>query len=114
MILANSVDPTTEAVTLYNEQNNETKLAKKIAKSLSKKLHLIKRENNYYYKSFINSIKINGGRCSPADDHFLNLKNNDKINTYDTILTGCYADWLFKGIALDRKQLSILKAKLPL
>ena len=50
----------------------------------------------------------------PADDHFLNLKNNDKINTYDTILTGCYADWLFKGIALDRKQLSILKTKLPL
>ena len=30
MILANSVDPTTEAVTLYNEQNNETKLAKKL------------------------------------------------------------------------------------
>ncbi|WP_435166678.1 hypothetical protein [Candidatus Pelagibacter bacterium nBUS_28] len=114
MILANSVDPKTEAVTLYNVENNETKLAKNISKSLNKKLYLIKRDDNYYYKSFNESIKINGGRCSPTDDHFFNLKNNEKIKNYDTILTGCYADWLFKGIALDRKQLSILGVKLPL
>lgn len=114
MILANSTDPKTEAVTLYNVENNETKLTKKIAKTLKKKIHLIKRENNYYYKSFDQSIKVNGGRCSPTDDHFLNLKNNKIIKKYDTILTGCYADWMFKGIALDRKQLFFLNKKLPL
>ena len=114
MILANSEDPDTEAITLYNVENNETKLAKNIAKSLNKKLSLIKRDDNYYYKSFDESININGGRCSPTDDHFFNLKNNEKIKNYDTILTGCYADWLFKGIALDRKQVSILGSKLPL
>ena len=114
MILANSTDPETEAISLYNIENNETRLTKKIAKSLKKKLHLIKREDNFYYKSFDESIKINGGRCSPTDDHFLNLKNNEVIKKYDTILTGCYADWLFKGIALDRKQFSFLNKKLPL
>ena len=114
MILSNTADPKTEAVTLYNFDNNETRLTKKIAKSLKKKLHLIKREDNYYYKSFDESIKINGGRCSPTDDHFFNLKNNKVIKKYDTILTGCYADWLFKGIALDRKQFSFFNKKLPL
>ena len=114
VILANSADSTTEAITLYNVENNETRLSKKIAKLLKKKLYLIKRENNYYYKSFDESIKINGSRCSPTDDHFLGLKNNEIIKKYDTVLTGCYADWLFKGIALDRKQFSFLDKKIPL
>jgi asparagine synthase (glutamine-hydrolysing) len=63
---------------------------------------LIKRDIDYYLNSFDSSIKVNGGRSLPIDDHFLNLKKDERIKKYDTILTGCYADWLFKGIALDR------------
>ena len=50
----------------------------------------------------------------PIDDHFYNLSKDLNIKKYDSILTGCYADWIFKGIALNRKQVSILKYKLPL
>ena len=115
MILANSADPKTEAITLYNQENHEIKITKNIAKLLNVKHELIKRNENYYLDSFDSSIKNNSGRSLPIDDHFLNLKNNEKIKKYDTILTGCYADWMFKGIALDRKQLSFfLIGKLPL
>jgi len=115
MILANSADPNTDAITLYNQENHEIKITKNIAKLLNAKHELIKRSENYYLDSFDNSIRINSGRSLPIDDHFLNLKNNEKIKKYDTILTGCYADWLFKGIALDRKQLSFFFiGKLPL
>ncbi len=115
MILANSADPKTDAITLYNQENHEIKITKNIAKLLNTKHELIKRDENYYLDSFDSSIKNNSGRSLPIDDHFLNLKNNDKIKKYDTVLTGCYADWLFKGIALDRKQLSFfLIGKLPL
>tara|TARA_B110000305_G_scaffold14478_1_gene13556 strand:+ start:1151 stop:2896 length:1746 start_codon:yes stop_codon:yes gene_type:complete len=115
MILANSADPNTDAITLYNQENHEIKITKNITELLNVKHELIKRDENYYLDSFDSSIQINSARSLPTDDHFLNLKNNEKIKKYDTILTGCYADWLFKGIALDRKQLSFfLIGKLPL
>ncbi len=115
MILANSADPNTDAVTLYNRENHEIKITKNIAKLLNAKHELIKRDENYYLDSFDSSIQINSGRSLPIDDHFLNLKDNEKIKKYDTILTGCYADWLFKGIALDRKQISLFFiGRLPL
>lgn len=115
MILANSADNETDAITLYNQENHEIKITKDIAKVLNVKHKLIKRENNYYLESFDSSIESNSGRSLPIDDHFLNLKNNKQIKNYDSILTGCYADWLFKGIALDRKQLSFFFiGKLPL
>ena len=114
MIIANSSDPNIDAITLYTEENHEIKVTKNIAKLLNVKHQLIKRDIDYYFNSFDSSIKINGGRSLPIDDHFLNLKNDIRIKKYDTILTGCYADWMFKGIALDRKQISFFTFKLPL
>ena len=114
MIITNSSDANIDAITLYNEENHEIKVTKNIAKLLNVKHQLIKRDKDYYFDSFDSSIKINGGRSLPTDDHFLNLKNDGRIKKYDTILTGCYADWMFKGIALDRKQISFLIFKLPL
>lgn len=114
MILANTVDQNIDAVTLYNEENHEIGITKNIAKSLKVNHKLIKRDIDYYFKSFNDSLKINGSRSLPTDDHFLNLRQDERIAKYDTILTGCYADWLFKGIALDRRQQSIFSIKLPL
>ena len=114
MILANTVDKNIDAVTLYNEENYEIDTTKNIAKLLKINHKLIKRDIDYYFNSFNSSLKINGSRSLPTDDHFLNLRVDERIAKYDTILTGCYADWLFKGIALDRVQLSIFSNKLPL
>ena len=48
-------------------------------------------------------------------DMVIASRYKDDAKSYDdTILTGCYADWLFKGIALDRKQFSFFNKKLPL
>jgi asparagine synthase (glutamine-hydrolysing) len=114
MILANTANQNIDAVTLYNEENHEISITKNIAKSLKVNHELIKRDIDYYFNSFNSSLKINGSRSLPTDDHFLNLKKDKRITKYDTILTGCYADWLFKGIALDRTQQSIFFNKLPL
>jgi len=114
MILANTADQNIDAVTLYNEENHEISITKTIAKSLNVNHKLIKRDIDYYFKSFNSSLKVNGSRSLPTDDHFLNLREDERIAKYDTILTGCYADWLFKGIALDRAQQSIFSNKLPL
>ena len=114
MILANSTDRNLDAITLYSEDNHELKVTKSIAETLDVNHILIKRDKDYYLDSFDSSIRINGGRSLPIDDHFYNLNKDLNIKKYDSILTGCYADWIFKGIALNRKQVSILKYKLPL
>lgn len=115
MILANSFDQNTDAITLYNQENHEIKITKNIAQTLNAKHELIKRNDDYYLDSFFSSIDANSGRSLPIDDHFLNIRYDKKIKQYDTILTGCYADWLFKGIALDRAKLSFsFIGKLPL
>lgn len=114
MILANSSDLNIDAITLYSDENHEIEITKNITKSLNINHKLIKRNKDYYLNSFDDSLKINSGRSLPIDDHFLNLRNNEIVKKYDTILTGCYADWIFKGIALDRKQISFLSLKLPL
>ena len=109
MILANSADQNIDAVTLYNEENHEISVTKNIVNSLNINHILIKRDIDYYYKSFNSSLKLNGSRSLPTDDHFLNLRKDIRIAKYDTILTGCYVDWLFKGIALNREQKSIFQ-----
>lgn len=114
-ILTNSKDQNIEAITLYNNQNYEIKTAQRISKELRVKHQLIKRDKDYYFNAFDKSINLNGGRSLPTDDHFINLYDDERLNGYNTILTGCYADWMFKGIALNRQQLSLFgKIKLPL
>ena len=98
MILANSADRNLDAITLYSEDNHELKVTKSIAKTLDVNHILIKRDKDYYLDSFDSSIRINGGRSLPIDDHFYNLSKDLNIKKYDSILTGCYADWIFKGI----------------
>ena len=113
-IIENSLDENIEAITLYDTDSYELKITKKIAKKLNKKLFLIKRSDNYYYEAIQDSVYNSCGMHSFRHDHFINLKNNNLITKYDSILTGCFADWMFKGIALDRKKIRLLGFDLPL
>ena len=113
-ILNNTIDDA-DAVTLYDIKNYEIQTTQKICNFLNKPQSLIKRGEAYYLEAFDKSIKLNGGRSLPTDDHFINIAHDERIKKYDTILTGCYADWMFKGIALNRKQASLFnKISLPL
>ena len=113
-ILNNSYD-NIEAITLYYKYNYEIEISERLTKTLNKKHNLIKRSENYYFDAFDKSIELNGGRSLPTDDHFINIAKHASILQYDSILTGCYADWMFKGIALDRAKISLFgKLKLPL
>jgi asparagine synthase (glutamine-hydrolysing) len=113
-IMENSLDGKIEAITLYDADSFELKTTKKIAKKLNKKLFLIKRSEYYYLEALQHSVFNSCGMHSFRHDHFMNLRNNDVVTKYDSLLTGCFADWMFKGIALDRKKICLFGFDIPI
>ena len=113
-IIENSLDEKIEAITLYNSDSLELKTTRKIAKKLNKRLFLLKRSDNYYLDALQDSVYNSCGMYSFRHDHYINLKDNNLVQKYDSLLTGCFADWMFKGIALDRKKIRLFGFDLPL
>ena len=113
-ILENSLDGNIDAITLYNSDTFELRTTKKVADKLNKKLYLVKRSHNYYLEALQNSIYNSCGMHSFRHDHYINLIKNNLVTKYDSLLTGCFADWMFKGIALDREKTCILGFDFPI
>lgn len=109
-----SMDDPSEAhaITLYDEENAELINAKKLAKAASCKQKSIKRSADYYLKHADQSVKISGGMWSIDSAHYTGIIST--LQESENILTGCYFDYLLKGLAYDRKEYKIFGRHLPL
>lgn len=97
----------TDAITLYNIDNVEIETAKEIAKILNVDHHLLKRDFDHYIDVLEQSVLGSGGTSEITSDHFLKYKDSSIFNRYDQLLTGCYFDYMFKGLSLNTKSVSI-------
>ncbi|QKF81102.1 hypothetical protein [Halarcobacter ebronensis] len=113
-ILTNSLNNDIEAITFYDEENFELYISKQITNRLSKKHILIKRNKDYYVDSLYDSVKNNCGMSCFRHDHFIHEKDNKILKKYSSILTGCFADWMFKGIALNTHKIKIFNKEFPI
>ncbi|RYA23172.1 hypothetical protein CRU96_09335 [Malaciobacter halophilus] len=111
-ILYNAMN-NTEAITLYNNKNSEISTTEKISKRLNTKHHLIKRDFDHYIDVLEDSILTNGGMSEITSEHYLTYKNNEIFDRYDLFLTGCYFDYMFKGLTLNTKNISLFGKALP-
>jgi asparagine synthase (glutamine-hydrolysing) len=100
-------------ITLYDAENRELAAAKKVAEHAHAKHLLIQRDLNYYPKIAIDVMRIAGGMWNFTDCHYHGAL--DEINSYQfgTILSGDFADCLFKGLLLNKKHYTFLGKKLP-
>lgn len=103
-----------ETFTACNEINNEFLTAQKVASTLKLKHHLIKRDDNTNIEGLIKSPIITGGMTTGGNGTWYDLLKNKQILNLDNLLTGDYADWLFKDIALNVKNIKFLNKKYPL
>ncbi len=89
------------ALTLYDEMNPEFRTAAALAKAGGVGLTSIQRDFDYYGRTMEAGVNISGGVGCIASNHFLGIR--DWINQTGTqnLLTGCYCDYLFKGLALN-------------
>lgn len=112
-ILCNA-DVALEAITLYSDQNTETRVASQIADAYNTRHHMIRRDFDYYLKSINQSVAASGGMHGFTNEHCLPLRNNSIVRSYDQLLSGCYFDYFFKGLCLNLESIRILGRPSPL
>ena len=104
VVLACSVDKKrTFAFSCYDEPNRELKTAETIARSLSMPFLPLQRSADYYADHAERGVRISGGMGNLANNHFLGVIPRLKSEGMETLLTGCYCDYLFKALPLNRR-----------
>lgn len=98
-----SADDKSNIVTFcfFDEENLEFAIAKQIAKEAGVKFIPLKRDFDHYGNNAEMGVRISGGMGNFANNHYLGFRNDLKEHGITNILTGCYCDYFFKGLALD-------------
>jgi len=85
----------------FNEENFEFASARAVARALDVKLVPLTRDFDYYGDSADLGIRISGGMGTFANNHFLGVSQHLRDLGAQNLLTGCYCDYLFKGLPLN-------------
>jgi len=114
-ILFAAEDPSRiETITFYDEPNDELKTARRLAKCAGAKHHALKRKFEYYGEQAEEVVRISGGIWSIMDAHHYGFRKEVDALGMDTVLTGCYADYMLKGLAFNRRRKTLFGRELPL
>jgi asparagine synthase (glutamine-hydrolysing) len=100
-------------ITFYDGENRELAVAKQLAERTKAKHLLIQRDLDYYPKIAPDVMRIAGGMWNFTDGHYHGALNEINGYQFGAILSGCYADCLFKGLLLNKKHYTFLGKKLP-
>lgn len=92
----------------FNEENFEFRIAREIADAAGVKLVPIARSFDYYAENAALGVRISGGMGSFANNHFLGVAPHLRELGAENLLTGCYCDYLFKGLVLNRHSRGLL------
>jgi len=87
----------------YDEENNEFQIARSIAREAGVEFVPLKRDFDYYGAHAALGVRISGGMGCIASNHFLGFRDKLREMGVANLITGCYCDYLFKGLALNRK-----------
>jgi asparagine synthase (glutamine-hydrolysing) len=94
---------TTFAFTCFNEPNRELSVAQEIAGALQVRFLPWQRELDYYGNNAELGVRISGGMGTFANNHFLGVVDRLRKEGAQNLLTGCYCDYLFKALPLNRR-----------
>lgn len=85
----------------FDAENFEFRIAKSVADALGVKLAPLTRNFDYYGDNAELGIRIAGGMGTFANNHFLGVSRQLRELGAQNFLTGCYCDYLFKGLPLN-------------
>lgn len=89
--------------TCYDEENREFRIAREIADAAGAKFVPLKRPFDYYGENAALGIKISGALGCIASNHFLGFRSQMNELGIDNLLTGCYCDYVYKGLAVNKR-----------
>jgi len=91
------------AFTCYDAPNRELATARAIARAAGAGFHPIQRSTDYYGEHAPMGVRVSGGMGTFANNHFLGVLEPLQAAGQQMLLTGCYCDYLFKGLPLNRR-----------
>lgn len=100
--------------TLYDEPNEELITAQRIAKAAGAAHSALQREPDYYLRHAEKSVRISGGMWSLVDSHYTGMIPRLTGENLGSLLTGCYVDYMLKGLSFNRRHRQLLGRALPL
>jgi asparagine synthase (glutamine-hydrolysing) len=111
--ILSAVDPRSHTLgfTLFDEENAEFSVAKAIAHSCGVEMLPIRRDFEYYANAAELGVRVSGGTGCITCNHFLGARGQLRKAGISNILTGCYCDYLFKGLAFNRGETLISRAE---
>jgi len=92
----------TFAFCCYDRPNREFRSAKAIAEAMGVPFKAWQRPFEYYGENAELGVRISGGMGTIANNHFLGIVDRLREEGTRNLLTGCYCDYLFKGLPLNR------------
>lgn len=87
----------------FDEENEEFRIARAIARAAGAKFVPLRRSPDFYAESAALGAKISAGMGCIASNHFLGFRKEFNQLGINNLLTGCYCDYLFKGLGLNRR-----------
>lgn len=103
-----------EALTFCDEENAEVAVARQIADAVGARHRVLLRDPEHYARGAWETVRISGGMWSVKDAHYHGFMDTLESLGCDSLVTGCYTDYLLKGLAYNRKPWSIAGKNLPL
>ena len=100
--------------TLLDEENAEVRGASRLATIAGAEHELLQRGAGFYIDEAATTVSVTGGMWSTESGHWAGFVETIMASAPGALLTGCYADYLFKGLALDRRHRRLLGRNLPL
>lgn len=95
-------DPSRAAcITFYGEENAELATARAIARAAGAEHHALQREPEHYGLGAPETVRISGAMFSANHGHQTRLLDRMRGLGIGVLLSGCYADCLFKGWAYN-------------
>jgi asparagine synthase (glutamine-hydrolysing) len=87
----------------YDQENLEFRIARSIAQAAGVEFIPLKRPFDYYGDHAALGVRISAGMGCIASNHFLGFRPQLRDLGVQNLLTGCYCDYLFKGLALNKR-----------
>ncbi len=114
-LLCSAAEPQlVETFTFCDAANPETAVASQIAAVTHSPHHLLFRSPEHYAQGALETVRITGGMFSIKDAHFHGFLPALQKLRLGNLMTGCYTDYLLKGLAYNKTPYRLFGRSLPL
>ena len=99
--------------TLFDQPNAELDTARALAAAAGARHEALQRAPDYYAEHAERAVRISAGMWSIVDAHYTGVVDRLAHPRFGSVLTGCYADYLLKGLSFNRRHRLLFGRALP-